>query len=486
MQPCAPGVSRQRRRSTPTRFSDGRHSIHHCVTDFAGNVGCTADQTVADRQQPAGPSAQPDPRRRRGLAPRRRLRPLLGQSRPGAGEPDLAAPPGGSTGPAGYDTGVKFAAGRDLAALADLSVPRARRLLAARSGCATKPATTRRPRRSTCRCASTTCRPESPSSRRGAEDPRADPRRRQRRALRAGRGDDLLPPPQRRTSGPSCRPSCSRPTPASASLLARTPDLAPGTYVFRADAVDAAGNTASTTLRADGTEMAVRKTPPPVAPAERSCRRRSKTRLFARLRGGHGRGDDADGPVRRRRPSLSGRLTRADGAGLAGRELRVVSRPSRGALRRDRASARSPPASAAASSCASAPGPRAGSPSPSRATRGSTPASRPAAGPAGARRRLPAARRRCRCRPARSCGLSGRVAQPRRAAAPARQAGRDPVPGGGDRTAGARSWSPAPTTAAASAPATASATSAAPPRSGCGRRRWRRSAGPTRPAPRAR
>jgi hypothetical protein len=127
-----------------------------------------------------------------------------------------------------------------------------------------------------------------------------------------------------------------------ASLIARTPELTPGTYVFRAEAVDGAGNTASTTLRADGTEMAIRKTPPPLAPQrevpsqrgsspQKVTPPRAKTRLFARLRGGHGHGDSLTVPFAA--PALlSGRLTRADGAGVAARRLRVVSRLSRGAL----------------------------------------------------------------------------------------------------------------------------------------------------------
>jgi hypothetical protein len=76
--------------------------------------------------------------------------------------------------------------------------------------------------------------------------------------------------------------------------------------------------------------MAIRKTPPAVAPKQ-SLAPRGKTRLFARLRGGHGHGDSLTVPFGA--PALlSGRLTRADGAGVAGRELRVVARPSRGAL----------------------------------------------------------------------------------------------------------------------------------------------------------
>ena len=108
-------------------------------------------------------------------------------------------------------------------------------------------------------------------------------------------------------------------------------------------ASDGAGNRRTTTLRADGSEMAIRKTPPPVAPQRpaspaspkaapgQAPRPRAKTRLFAGLRGGQRRGDSLTIPFGK--PALvSGRLTRADGAGIAGRELRIVSRPSRGAL----------------------------------------------------------------------------------------------------------------------------------------------------------
>ena len=54
------------------------------------------------------------------------------------------------------------------------------------------------------------------------------------------------------------------------------PELGAGTYVFRADAADAAGNTASTTLRADGTQMAIRRVPPPHAPMSRARRAASR------------------------------------------------------------------------------------------------------------------------------------------------------------------------------------------------------------------
>jgi hypothetical protein len=116
--------------------------------------------------------------------------------------------------------------------------------------------------------------------------------------------------------------------PTDAALLAPMPELGFGTYVFRVDAKDAAGNTASSTLRADGTQMAIRRVPPPHVPRSP----KAKSRLFARLRGGHGRGDSLTVPFGAS-ALLSGRLTRAaDGAGIGDREIRVVSRPSRGAL----------------------------------------------------------------------------------------------------------------------------------------------------------
>ncbi len=140
-------------------------------------------------------------------------------------------------------------------------------------------------------------------------------------------------------------------------LVAPVPDdLEPGTYVFRAEASDGAGNSAATTRLTDGTEMALRKLPPPVAPnrpasseqGQQGGRDRpgspagpapapakAKTRLFAKLRWRHRRGQRVTVPFGAG-AALSGRLLNADGAGLAGRRLRVVSRPSHGALMRRR------------------------------------------------------------------------------------------------------------------------------------------------------
>ncbi len=334
MRPCQTGVSGGAAIDT-THFSDGHHSIHHCVTDFAGNVGCTGDSSVAiDNNAPAHP-------RNLALAGGEGWRRVddfdFAWANPDQGP---ASPIWGAywriTGPAGYDTGVQFAGGQNVAALPDRNVPRpgvySLHLWLRDEAGNDNPASA------------------LDMTMRFDDVPPGV-------AFAASEGDDI--PAQIRAdvtdahSGPASGTISYRrlngeeweelPTKlqpdadaSKAALVARTPDLAPGTYVFQAEAVDGAGNAATTTLRADGTEMAIRKTPPPVAPSRAVTPKappapRAKTRLFARLRGGHGRGDALTVPFAA--PALlSGRLTRADGAGIAGRKLRVVSRPSRGAL----------------------------------------------------------------------------------------------------------------------------------------------------------
>jgi hypothetical protein len=138
--------------------------------------------------------------------------------------------------------------------------------------------------------------------------------------------------------------------PGVARLVAILPnELEPGTYVFRADVADAAGNSASTTLRVDGREMAIRKSaqsersdsiapPPPPSAPQRLKRRPARTRLLARLSWRRRRGARVTVPFRAA-ATLSGRLVTAAGAGLAGRSLRIVSRPWRGAFARRRVDA---------------------------------------------------------------------------------------------------------------------------------------------------
>ena len=123
MRPCSLGVSGSAPIDT-THFSDGPHSLHHCVTDFAGLGACTPDQTFyVDNNPPAHPRSL----LLAGGEGWRRVNDFdLSWVNPDQG---VASAIGGAfrriEGPAGYDGGAKFVAGRNLSALADLFVPRA-------------------------------------------------------------------------------------------------------------------------------------------------------------------------------------------------------------------------------------------------------------------------------------------------------------------------------------------------------------------------
>ena len=237
-------------------------------------------------------------------------------------------------------------------------------------------------------------------------------------------------------------------------------DLGPGTYVFRADAVDVAGNAASTTRRADGTEMAVRKVaaaPRCAAKRRRAGRRGEDADLRAAALAPAPR-HRADGALRRRRGGAQRPPARRRRRRYAGSQLRVVSRPSRGALGGARAeTVGTGPHGGFGSRYRRAP--RGGSRSPSPATPAST-GEPPAADAAGARRRQSQ-----RAPRALRTGQVGAPQRPGRAAAARRcrvaASWSRSSTSSRRRSAGARSWSPAATTAVASTPAIASATSAA-------------------------
>ncbi len=320
MQPC-PGDAWAHQGVNTAVFGDGPHQALACATDFAENRRCTSSYTVRiDNNPPVHPKAVSLD----GGEGWRRLNDFdLDWENPDQG---AASPIAGASwrllGTAGYDSGVRFAAGRDRRSLANLSVPAAgsyslQLWLRDEAGNEAPGSAVTVPLRLddvSPELAFATAQPEGQVVAEVA-DADSGPASGQilYRRVDADRWTEL---PTKLEPGEAA---------GKADLVAPMPDLDTGTFVFRADAGDAAGNGASTSLRADGTQMAIRRVPPPRAP-------KAKSRLFARLRGGHGRGDSLTVPFGA--PALvSGRLMRAaDGAGIAGREISVVSHPSRGAL----------------------------------------------------------------------------------------------------------------------------------------------------------
>lgn len=322
MRPCALEAGAVHTVPTTT-FADGQHAAAACLTDFAGNYGCTVPQPfLIDNNPPAHPRSPT----LLGADGWRRTNDFdLSWANPdqAPGSP-IAGAGWRLTGAAGFDTGARFAAGRDRTGLSDLRLPAAGSYSLAlwlRDEAGN----------------------EAPAA--GVTVPlRLDdlpPRVAFAGAAGGANPDRLVAEVEDPLSGPALGqilyrraesehwqelPTKLQPGAAGgANLVAPLPDLAPGAYLFRAEAGDGAGNTAATTLRADGTQMAIHVAAP-VAAAK------AKTRLFAHLgAAGHGHGGSLTVSFGAT-ALLGGRLTRADGAGLADRELRVVSRPSRGAL----------------------------------------------------------------------------------------------------------------------------------------------------------
>lgn len=338
MQPC-PSFAVVGHRVSTTAFSDGPHVATACVTDFAGNVGCTPAYTARiDNNPPGAPRAVA---LAGGEGWRRSNDFDLSWADPDQG---VASPIAGAawrlTGPGGFDTGARFAGGRNRAALADLAVPAAgaytlRLWLRDEAG-----------NEAPANCAEVPLRFDdaAPQVAFAPGSDQAPPAR-----LEASVADPLAGPAGGEISYRRAEQKGWTELPTklvaagagTARLLAPLPQLAPGTYLFRAEAADAAGNRAATTLRDDGTRMEIRVVPPPAPPPPPPA---AKTRLFARLRpdrpegsrrrarSGRSKGGDALTVPFGATATLGGRLTWADGAGIADREVRVVSRPSRGAL----------------------------------------------------------------------------------------------------------------------------------------------------------
>lgn len=343
MQPCPTGAADEVVVQT-TSFSDGPHELTRCAVDFAGNGACLFPLVVLiDNHPPASP-------RNLALAGGEGWRRVddfdFSWTNPNQGK---ASPIGGAywriTGPAGYDTGLELASSRDVSSLADRTLPRPgvftfRIWLRDEAGNADSSTAVELPMRLDDVPPGVAF--ESVPDPAGAELPAIVSARVSDEHSGAAGGqiaykrvnaEHWVDLPSKLEGGGA---------PGAGRLVAAVPgSLEPGTYVFRAFARDAAGNDASTTRRADGTEMALRKLPPPVGPSRPAARQgdgarpgpRAKTRLFAVLRWRKRRGQSVTVPFGAG-AALSGRLLSAAGAGLAERPVRVVSRPSHGALTR--------------------------------------------------------------------------------------------------------------------------------------------------------
>ncbi len=341
MSPCPPGTEGRASIST-TSFSDGNHALQHCVTDFAGNPSCTPARTVSiDNSPPAHP---------------RNLSVAGGEGWHRVNDFDLSwvnpqqgpgSPIGGAywrmVGPGGFDSGVRFVSERGIAAIANRSAPAPgvsaiEVWLRDEAGNEDRSTAVAIPLRFDNVLPEVAFEPVVESAavalpetlRARLNDAHSGPARGE--ILYRPLGDERwIELPTKLVAGDSRE---------RAELVARIPsDLDPGTYVFRVDVADAAGNEASNRRRLDGIEMALRKLPPPPVAERREAKppapprtksRTSKSRIFAQLRWRGRRGTQVTVPFGSA-ATLRGRLLDAEGAGLAGRSLRVVSRPSRGA-----------------------------------------------------------------------------------------------------------------------------------------------------------
>ena len=333
MLPCSLGISTTQWLGTNS-FSDGPHALHSCEIDFAGGVGCVAPRTIyIDNNAPAHPRSP----RVAGADGWRRVDDFaVGWENPSQGP---ASPIAGArwevTGPGGYDGHLQYAAGLNRQSIGHVEVPAAgiyslRLWLRDEAGNEDPGTAVTLPLRfdDVPPKAAFPVDPPQDELRADVSDAHSGPASGQLfyRRLDVDRWTEL--PTRLRATGPG-----------AAQLVAPMPELGYGTYVFRAEVADGAGNTVSTTLRADGTQMAVHKAPPPYVPqlvapqvkAPEANAPRAKTHLFAHLRGGTARRDSLTVPYGAA-AALRGRLTDAEGAGLGGRRLVVVSRPSRGAL----------------------------------------------------------------------------------------------------------------------------------------------------------
>ncbi|HKO36785.1 MAG TPA: hypothetical protein VJU14_00270, partial [Solirubrobacterales bacterium] len=272
MRPCLTHVSTTHWIDTAS-LTDGPHHVSHCTADFAGNGLCTGPNWfLVDNHPPVHPRAAAlagaEGWRRVNDFDLRWENPDQGQASPIAGAAWRIV------GSQGFDTGVRWAGGRNRTSLPDLSVPAAgsyslQLWLRDEAGNEAPSSAVTVPLRFDDLRPGVGFSAEAPETQLKADvtDLHSGPASGQLlyRRVDAEAWTEL---PTKLVGGGS---------PDRAHLVAPMPELGFGTFVFRADAADAAGNTASTTLRTDGTQMAVRRVPPPYVPRPP----RAKSRLFA-------------------------------------------------------------------------------------------------------------------------------------------------------------------------------------------------------------
>jgi hypothetical protein len=328
MRPCELSAAAGQSVAT-TAFSDGPHPLVECATDFAGNAACSGAHTVLiDNNAPAHVRSAA----LAGGESWHRVNDFdLGWEDPDQG---AASPLAGASwwivGPGGYDTGAHFSPGRGLTQLQNLTLPHAGAYslsiwLRDEAGNESPGNAVTVPLLFDDEAPGVAFEADAGGGlpdaiRADVEDPLSGPASGEIDYRRLG-SEHWQELPSKLISGAAAD---------QAQLAAPLPgSLSPGTYVFRAQAADRAGNTATSTRRIDGTEMALRVTPPPAD--QRPAVPRQKTRIFAHLGWRKRHGSTLTIPFGAT-ARISGRLLDADGAGLGDRRLRVVARSSHGAL----------------------------------------------------------------------------------------------------------------------------------------------------------
>lgn len=299
-------------------YSDGPHTLQTCVTDIAGNRGCTAVYNVRiDNNAPAAPIdlrvvGGSDWRASNGFD--------LVWENPGQG---AASPIAGAffrvTGPGGFDTGFQHRGGGEIASLPGLVLPGAGEYRVAvrlqdQAGHSAESNSSNATLRFDDAAPEVAFRgfadaglPEQIRAR--IYDAHSGPGGGSILFRRRGAGDWTELPATLEATG----------HPGEADLVARVPSdsLEPDVYEFRVIGSDRVGNRAESDRRLDGSLMLME------GPLKK------ETVLDARLEVDGQTGSNVRAAFASR-PQVSGRLTEAAGRPLAGRELRVTILPEAG------------------------------------------------------------------------------------------------------------------------------------------------------------